>query len=99
MCVHRPARAGHDGPVPDPVVPEVPDADAAEQHDTAEGELAPTVPEAVDAPEADALDQARPVDEDGAGGAARVHPPDVEASEADWLEQSRAEPIDDEDIR
>lgn len=81
------------------MVPEVPDADAAEQQEPAEGELTAHRPGAADAPEADVLEQSRPVDGGATAAAARRGAPGVDASEADWLEQSVAEPIDEDEIR
>jgi hypothetical protein len=78
----------------DPEEP-VPEADAQEQAGADEG-VAPDVPIVGEKPEADALEQALPVDE----GRVRVvssHPDEV--SEADWLEQSVVEPLDDEEPR
>jgi len=49
-----------------------------------------------DKPEADAIEQAHPVDE---RRARVVAPPRDDVPEADWLEQSVVEPLDDDEPR
>ncbi|HZT65044.1 MAG TPA: hypothetical protein VFA11_04575 [Acidimicrobiales bacterium] len=88
--------------VADHLVPDADPADAAEQHDPAEGELeeqmsghAGTTGEP--APERDVIEQSMPVGDDTGRVTPRPRPMDVD--EADWRDQSIVEPIDDDDVR
>ena len=63
--------------------------------DDDEDEAAPTP--VGDKPEADTLEQARPVAEGPGRSARRLEHVPEEVPEADWFEQSVAEPVDEEE--
>jgi hypothetical protein len=74
----------------------VPETDAMEQSEDAGA--VPVAPPEVgeEKPEADALEQAHPVDR---GRARVISPGRDDVPEADWLEQSLVEPPDEDELR
>lgn|GEM_PF-3519147 len=82
----------------------VPEADVQEQHLDAEAAvvdpsavLATEVAGDAERPEADAQEQAMPVEVDEIVAARPGRPRPDDVPEADWFEQSIAEPLDDEE--